>query len=190
MSKNLQGKKIAFLVNDGFEQVEFTQPWDEIEAAGAAVYLISTKTGTVRGFHHADKGDSFPVNATVDKVSANEFNGLVLPGGVFNPDSLRMNKDAVQFVRDFFKQHKPVAAICHAPIMLIEADVLEGRKVTSWPSIRKDIENAGATWVDEEVVCDEALITSRKPDDLDAFCAKAIEEFAEGKHKDQVANAA
>lgn len=184
MSK-LQGKKIAFLAADGFEQVELTRPWEDIKNAGAEVTLISLESGKIQGKKHMDKGDTFNVDKTVDEVSASDFNGLVLPGGVINPDTLRGNEKAVQFVRDFFKQKKPVAAICHGPIMLIEADVVKGRKLTSYPSIQTDIKNAGGNWTDEEVVVDEGLVTSRKPDDLDAFCRKAIEEFCEGKHEQQ-----
>jgi protease I len=185
MSDSLKGKSIAFLVTDGFEQVELTRPWDEIKAAGAEVVLVSPEAGEVRGVHHDKKGDSFWVDEVVSEVSADEFDGLVLPGGVFNPDALRQDEDAVQFVRAFFEQKKPVAAICHGPIMLIEADVLKGRKLTSYPSIRTDLQNAGADWVDEQVAVDEGLVTSRTPDDLDAFCSKAIEEFCEGKHREQ-----
>ncbi len=187
MSNKLSGKKIAFLATDGFEQVELTKPWNAIRDAGAEVVLVSLKSGKIQGFNHAEKADQFTVDKTVDDVSAADFNGLVLPGGVFNPDALRVNKKAVSFVRDFFSQHKPVAAVCHGPWMLIEADVVRGRKVTSWPSLQTDLENAGATWVDEECVCDQGLVTSRNPDDLPAFCAKAIEEFAEGKHAGQIA---
>jgi protease I len=187
MPQSLQDKTIAFLATDGFEQVELTQPWDEIEAAGAKVELVSLKSGTIQGMHHDQQGDTFSVDRVIDKVKANDYDGLVLPGGVANPDTLRMNKEAVKFVREFFTQQKPVAAICHGPWMLVEADVVNGRRVTSWPSVRTDLINAGANWVDEQVVCDEGLVTSRKPDDLDAFCAKAIEEFAEGKHAKQTA---
>lgn len=188
MSKSpLNHKKIAFLVTDGFEQVELTKPWEAIKNAGAQVELVSLKSGKVQGVHHDKTGDQFPVDKVVGKVSAEDYDGLVLPGGVFNPDALRMNADAVDFVRDFFKQHKPVAAVCHGPWMLVEADVVRGRRVTSWPSVRTDLINAGAEWVDEECVCDSGLVTSRCPDDLPAFCAKAIEEFAEGKHEHQVA---
>lgn len=178
----LTGKKIAILATDGFEQCELTEPKKALEEAGANVHLVSLVSGTIQGFHHADKGDTFEVDETVDGVSAKDYDGLVLPGGVHNPDSLRVNAKAVAFVRDFFDQGKPVAAICHGPWTLVEADVVEGRTLTSWPSLRTDIENARGFWVDEEVHVDEGLVTSRKPDDLPAFCAKVIEEFAEGKH--------
>ena len=186
MAGELQGKKIAFLATDGFEQIELTRPWQDIKDAGAEVELISLKSGEIQGMNaDINKADTFKVDKTVDEVSASDYHGLVLPGGVVNPDALRVNDKAVAFVRDFFAQHKPVAAICHAPIMLIEANVLDGRTVTSFPSIKTDIQNAGGNWVDQEMVCDEGLVTSRTPDDLDAFCAKAIEELAEGKHEDQ-----
>jgi len=187
MSDKLSGKKIAFLATDGFEQVELTKPWDAIKDAGAEVVLVSLKSGKIQGFKHDEKADQFTVDKTVEDVSASDFDGLVLPGGVFNPDALRVNKKAVSFVRDFFTQHKPVAAVCHGPWTLIEADVVRGRNVTSWPSLQTDLKNAGATWVDEECVCDQGLVTSRNPDDLFAFCDKAIEEFAEGKHAGQTA---
>ncbi|GAB3680579.1 type 1 glutamine amidotransferase domain-containing protein [Salinisphaera aquimarina] len=186
MSDELNGKKIAFLATDGVEQIELTQPWKEIKAAGAEVELVSLASGEIQAMNgDINKGDTFKVDKTVDSVKAEDYNGLVIPGGVANPDSMRVNDKAVQFVRDFFAQHKPVAAICHAPWMLVEADVVNGRTVTSFPSVKTDLVNAGANWVDREVVCDEALVTSRTPDDLDAFCAKAIEEFAEGKHAEQ-----
>ncbi len=183
----LRQKKIAFLVTDGFEQVELTQPWEAIKSAGATVELVSLKAGKVKGVHHDKPGDQFPVDKLVSDVSAEEYDGLVLPGGVFNPDALRVDEAAVDFVRDFFKQHKPVAAVCHGPWLLVEADVVKGRRVTSWPSVRTDLINAGAEWVDEECVCDNGLVTSRCPDDLPAFCDKAIEEFAEGRHEHQTA---
>ncbi|MEP2776128.1 MAG: type 1 glutamine amidotransferase domain-containing protein [Luteolibacter sp.] len=179
---NLSNKTIAILATDGFEQVEFTKPKAAVEEAGATVHVISLESGEIQGFNHAEKADKFKVDKTVGSVSADDYDGLILPGGVHNPDALRVNKDAVSFVRDFFKQHKPVAAICHGPWMLVEADVVEGRTLTSWPSLRTDIENAGGKWVDEECHCDEGLVTSRNPDDIPAFCAKAVEEFAEGKH--------
>ena len=186
MSK-LKGKKIAFLATDGFEQVELTKPWEAIKNAGAQVELVSLKEGEIQGVHHDEKGDKFEVDKTLASVSASEYDGLVLPGGVFNPDALRMDEDAVSFVRDFFEQHKPVAAICHGPWLLVEADVVQGRRVTSWPSVSTDLKNAGAKWVDEECVCDQGLVTSRNPDDIPAFVEKAIEEFAEGKHRLQTA---
>lgn len=180
-------KKVAFLVTDGFEQVELTQPWSAVKDAGADVHLVSINSGKVQGVHHEKQGDQFDVDKVVGEVDASQYDALVLPGGVFNPDALRVNVDAVNFVRDFFKQHKPVAAICHGPWTLIEAGVVEGRKLTSWPSLKTDLINAGANWVDEECVCDQGLVTSRNPDDLPAFCAKVIEEIAEGKHAGQSA---
>lgn len=181
----LSGKRIAFLATDGFEQVELTRPWEEIRKAGAKVELVSLKNGQIQGMRHDEKADTFKVDRTLDNVQAQDYDGLVLPGGVANPDALRMEEKAVSFVREFFEQDKPVAAICHGPWTLVEADVLKGRTVTSWPSLKTDITNAGGQWVDEEVHVDHGLVTSRKPDDLDAFCAKAIEEFAEGKHDAQ-----
>jgi protease I len=182
--KTISGKRIAFLATDGVEQVELTEPWKAIEAAGGKPELISIKSGEIQGFNHDNKADTFSVHNTVGNVSAEDYDGLVLPGGVANPDTLRLNEEAVDFVRDFFKQGKPVAAICHGPWMLVEADVVESRTLTSWPSLKTDIRNAGGNWVDEEVVVDEGLVTSRKPADLKAFCAKAIEEFAEGIHEE------
>ncbi len=187
MSKKLSNKKIAFLATDGFEQVELTKPWDAIRDAGATVELISIKSGKIQGVNHDENADTFEVDKTIEEVSASDYDGLVLPGGVFNPDALRLNNRAVAFIRDFFDQHKPVAAICHGPWTLIEANVVKGRVMTSWPSLRTDLTNAGAIWIDEECVCDQGLVTSRNPDDLPAFCAKAVEEFAEGKHAKQTA---
>ena len=179
----LENKKIALLATDGFEDSELTQPLEAIQNAGADVIVISDKTGEITG-----KNDTvIPVDKFIDEVNAEDFDGLLLPGGVANPDKMRMNQTAVQFVRSFFEQHKPVAAICHAPWLLIEAGVVSDRRVTSWPSLKTDLINAGANWLDEEVVVDQGLVTSRKPDDLDAFCAKAVEEFAEGKHELQTA---
>jgi deglycase len=181
----LQGKKIAFLATDGVEQVEYTEPRKAVEQAGAAAHLVSLKPGQIQGFNHLDKGDTFPVDKAVSDASADDYDGLVLPGGVANPDVLRTDKDAVQFVRSFFEAGKPVASICHGAWTLVEADVVKGRTLTSWPSIRTDIENAGGAWVDEEVHTDRGLVTSRKPDDLPAFNAKLVEEFAEGRHAEQ-----
>jgi protease I len=181
----LQGKKVAFLATDGVEQVEYTEPRKAVEQAGAEVELVSLEPGEIQGFNHLDKGDTFPVDVEVAKANADDYDGLVLPGGVANPDFLRTNPDAVRFVRSFFEAGKPVAAICHGPWTLVEAGVVKGRTLTSWPSLRTDIENAGGTWVDEEVHVDRGLVTSRKPDDLPAFCAKAIEEVAEGVHPEQ-----
>ncbi|MCA9110762.1 MAG: type 1 glutamine amidotransferase [Planctomycetaceae bacterium] len=184
---SLKNLTIAILATDGVEQVELTQPMKALIEADAAVHLVSLEEGRIQGVHHDDKGDTFAVDKSVDDVSAADYDGLVLPGGVFNPDALRMNETAVDFVRDFFKQHKPVAAICHGPWMLVEAAVVDGRRVTSWPSVRTDLVNAGAKWVDEECVCDHGLVTSRNPNDLPAFCDKMLEEFAEGKHAAQTA---
>lgn len=186
MSKQpLKSKKIAFLATDGFEQVELTQPWEELKAAGATVHIVSPKSGKIQGMHHDQAGEQFSVDKSIEEVSADDYDGLVLPGGVANPDALRINQDCVQFVRDFFKLAKPVAAICHGPWLLVEADVVHDRNVTSWPSLKTDLKNAGANWVDEACVCDQGLVTSRNPGDLPAFCAKAIEEFAEGTHVGQ-----
>jgi protease I len=187
MADELSGKRIAFLATDGVEQIELTQPKEAIAAAGAQVELVSLEAGTIQGVNHMDKGDEFPVDRVVTDANANDYDGLVLPGGVANPDFLRGSDDAVKFVREFFNQRKPVAAICHGPWTLVEAGVVQGRTLTSWPTLQTDIRNAGGTWVDEEVHVDEGLVTSRKPDDLDAFCAKAIEEFAEGRHTGQTA---
>jgi len=182
MAHNLQGKRIAFLATDGFEESELTQPWDAIKNAGASVELLSIKEGNIQGMKHDEKGKTCKVDKLVGNVSADDYDGLVLPGGLANPDALRMDKNAVAFVKKFFDQKKPVAAICHGPWTLVEAGVLKGRTITSWPSLKTDIINAGGQWVDEEVHTDQGLVTSRKPDDLPAFCAKAIEEFAEGIH--------
>ncbi|MGP3964589.1 type 1 glutamine amidotransferase domain-containing protein [Nonomuraea sp. 3N208] len=180
----LNGKTIAFLVApEGVEQVELTEPWKAVKQAGGTPRLISTERGQVRAFHHLDKADTFAVDDTVDSAEATAFGGLVLPGGVANPDYLRTVPQAVRFVRAFFDAGKPVAAICHAPWTLVEADVVRGRTLTSWPSLQTDLRNAGATWVDQEVVvCTDGpntLVTSRKPDDLKAFCQAATDAFGE-----------
>jgi protease I len=182
MTDTLEGKRIAFLATDGVEQSELEQPWNELMQAGAELELLSVHKGAIQAVRHMDKGDLFEVDRLVSEADASEYDGLVLPGGVANPDTLRANDKAVRFVRQFFEQSKPVAAICHGPWTLVEADVVRGRTITSWPSLKTDIENAGGQWVDEEVHVDRGLVTSRKPDDLPAFCAKAIEEFAEGRH--------
>jgi protease I len=184
--EKLRGKRIAFLVaNEGVEQVELTKPWEAVKAAGGTPELVAVEDGEVQAFNHLDKGDTFPVDRTASDADPGSYDGLVLPGGVANPDNLRMHEEAVAFARAFFEAGKPVAAICHAPWTLIEADVVRGRTVTSWPSLKTDLTNAGAKWVDKEVVVDEGLVTSRNPDDLPAFCAKLVEEFCEGVHAGQ-----
>jgi protease I len=185
MAGELDGKTIAFLAAEGVEQVELTEPWRAVEGAGGTPRLLSVEDGEVQAFNHLDKADTFTVDQKVADADPGAFDGLVLPGGVANPDFLRADPDAVAFVRGFFEQAKPVAVICHGPWTLVEADVVRGRTLTSWPSLRTDLRNAGATWVDEEVHVDQGLVSSRKPDDLPAFCAKLVEEMAEGKHERQ-----
>jgi len=175
MSSQLKGRKVAFLATDGVEQVELTAPWNALKQAGADLTLLSDKSGEIQGMNHDEKGDRFPVDGEVSNASARDFDALVLPGGVANPDKLRTNKDAVKFVRDFMEADKPVAAICHAPWLLVEADAVRGRTITSWPSLETDVKNAGGAWVDKQVQLDQKLLTSRKPDDLPAFCAKLVE---------------
>lgn len=182
---NLNRKTIAILATDGFEQSELRRPLDALNKEGATVRIIAPDKGSIRGWNEGDWGASVDVDETIDAANVDDYDALVLPGGVMNPDKLRMNPKAVAFVRQFFDEGKPVAAICHAPWLLIEADVVRGRKLTSWGSLRKDLENAGADWVDEEVVVDQGLVTSRKPDDLDAFIRKTIEEIHEGVHAGQ-----
>src|SRR6201990_3657849 len=177
MAEELKGKKVAFLAAEGVEQVELTEPWKAVEQAGGTPELISVEDGEVQAFNHLDKADTFTVDKTVADASPDDYDGLVLPGGVANPDFLRTDADPVSFVRGFFEQAKPVGVICHGPWTLVEADVLKGRTITSWPSLRTDIRNAGGNWVDEECVVDAGLVSSRKPDDLDAFCSKIVEEF-------------
>ena len=175
-------KRVAILATDGFEESELKSPKEAMEEAGFTVDIISEKSGTIKGWADGNWSNEYQVTATIDNVNAKDYNALMLPGGVINPDKLRRNDDALIFVRDFFKQRKPVAAICHAPQLLIEAEVVKGRTMTSFKSIRTDLTNAGALWVDKEVVVDEALVTSRNPDDLPAFNKKLIEEINEGKH--------
>jgi deglycase len=185
MADELKGKKVAFLAAEGVEQVELTEPWKAVEQAGGTPELVSVEDGEVQAFNHLDKADTFTVDKTAKEADASGYDGLVLPGGVANPDFLRTDEDAVGFVRAFFEQSKPVAVICHGPWTLVEADVVKGRTLTSWPSLKTDLENAGATWVDEEVHVDQGLVSSRNPDDLPAFCAKLVEEIAEGEHAEQ-----
>ena len=186
MRERIDGKRVAFLVaNEGVEQVELTAPWEAVEEAGGEPVLIAPEAGEVQAFEHLDKADTFEATEAVADVHAADYDGLVLPGGVANPDRLRRVPEAVDFTRGFFEAGKPVAAICHAPWVLVEAGVVDGRTLTSFPSLRTDIRNAGGTWVDEEVHVEAGLVSSRKPDDLDAFCAKAIEEIAEGVHAEQ-----
>lgn len=183
MADSLHGKHIALLTTNDFEDSELTEPMQAVKDAGGQVTVISIEDGTITG----ENSTEVDVDKTVDEVTADEFDGLLLPGGAKNPDNMRMNDTAVTFVRNFFELHKPVAAICHAPWLLVEADVVRDRTLTSWPSLKTDIKNAGGNWVDEEVVTDQGLVTSRNPDDLPAFCAKAVEEFAEGEHDEQTA---
>lgn len=185
MTRELSNKKIAILVTDGFEQVEMTEPKKALEQAGAQTHLISPKRDRVQGWNHFDKGEYFSVDVPLDKANPNDYDALVLPGGVANPDQLRTEEKAVRFIKSFFEAGKPVAAICHGPWTLIEANAVKGRTVTSWLSLKTDLQNAGANWVDREVVVDNGLVTSRNPQDIPAFNSKIIEEFAEGKHREQ-----
>jgi protease I len=174
MAAQLTGRSVAFLATDGVEEVELTAPWNALKQAGADVSLVSDKSGEIQAVNHDQKGDRFAVDREVSQVSAQDFDALVIPGGVANPDKLRTNKDAVQLVRDFMEADKPVAAICHGPWLLVEADALRGRTITSWPSLETDVKNAGGAWVDKQVQLDQKLLTSRKPDDLPAFCAQLV----------------
>jgi protease I len=183
--QELQGKKIAFLASDMVEEVELTTPWEAVKEAGGTPELLSIQDGEIQAFNHYDKSNKYTVDRHVKGASADGYDGLVLPGGVGNPDNLRQDDDAVSFVRSFFEEGKPVAVICHGPWTLIEADVVRGRRLTSFPSVKTDLRNAGANWVDEEVVVDSGLVSSRDPDDLPAFCAKLVEEFREGPHIEQ-----
>jgi protease I len=178
----LSGMKVAILVAEGFEQVELTEPRKALDEAGAETRIVSPASGEVQGWNHFDKADKFKVDVPLDQADAGNFDALMLPGGVANPDQLRIQPKAVQFVRDFFDAGKPVAVICHGPWTLIDAGVAKGRTITSWPSLRADLSNAGAKWVDQEVVVDSGLVSSRKPADIPAFNRKMLEEFAEGRH--------
>jgi deglycase len=190
MAGPLQGKKIAFLATTGVEQVEYTEPRRAVEEAGAQAELISLEPGKIQAWKHFDHADIFPVDKTVNEANAGDYDALVLPGGVANPDQLRVDPKAVAFTRAFFESGKPVGVICHGPWTLIDANVVRGRTITSWPSLKTDLRNAGANWVDEECVTDDGMISSRKPADLPAFCARIVEEFAEGAHTAQAARTA
>jgi protease I len=182
MAGKLEGKKVAILVADGFEQVEMTKPREALQDAGAETKIVSPKSGQIQGMNHADKGDKFDVDLTLGEARPEEFDALMIPGGLMNPDELRSTPEALEFTQHFFREGKPVAAICHGPWVLIDAGVVRGRTLTSWPAIKTDVKNAGGNWVNEEVVVDNGLVTSRKPDDIPAFNKKMIEEFGEGKH--------
>jgi protease I len=184
MAADLSGKRIAFIVaQEGVEEVELTEPWKAVEQAGGKPELIAPETGSVQAFNHLDKGHTFNVDHTLQQVDPEDYDGVVLPGGVANPDQLRTESAAIDFLQRFFAAGKPVGVICHGPWTLVEANLVRGRTITSWPSLQTDIRNAGGHWVDREVVVDQGLVSSRNPDDLPAFCAKIVEEFAEGRHR-------
>jgi protease I len=182
MTASIQGKRVAFLATDGVEEVEYTEPRKAVESAGGTAELLSIKSGEIQALNHMDKAGTYQVDKQVKDVSPDAYDALVLPGGVANPDFLRADPDAVRFVREFVVSGKPVAAICHGPWTLVEAGVVDGRTLTSWPSLRTDLANAGATWVDEEVHVDQALVTSRNPDDLPAFCAALLDQIGQPAH--------
>jgi protease I len=183
MDNKLSGKRVAILVADGFEQIEMTKPRQALDDAGAETKIVSPKSGQIQGMHHADKGEKFDVDLSLEEARPEQFDALMIPGGLMNPDQLRSTPEALEFTRHFFREGKPVAAICHGPWVLIDAGVVRGRTLTSWPAIKSDVRNAGGNWVNEEVVVDNGLVTSRKPDDIPAFNKKMIEEFCEGRHK-------
>jgi protease I len=189
MANELQGKRIAFIATEGVEQAELTEPWKAVEQAGGQPELISIEEGEVQAWEHFDKGDTFKVDRTIEEAQPGEYDALVLPGGVANPDQLRGDENVVSFIREFAQSGKPIGVICHGPWTMIEAGVVEGRRMTSWPTLQTDLRNAGAEWVDEEVVVDQGLVSSRKPDDLPAFNAKIVEEFAEGRHEESAQKA-
>jgi protease I len=183
MAGELKGRKVAFLVaQEGIEEVELTEPWKAVEQAGGEPVLIAPESGEVQSMKHLDKASTYPVDRTLAEADADDFDAVVLPGGVANPDQLRTETEAIEFLQRIFRAGKPVGVICHGPWTLVEADLVRDRKITSWPSLQTDIRNAGGDWVDEQVVVDQGLVSSRKPDDLPAFCAKIVEEFAEGRH--------
>jgi len=183
MADKLSGKRVAILAADGFEEVELTKPRKALDDAGAKTAVVSVKSGEIQGMNHADKGEKVAVDLTLADAKPQEFDALMIPGGLMNPDTLRSTEEALDFVRHFFREKKPVAVICHGPWVLIDAGVIRGRTLTSWPAIKTDVRNAGATWLDQEVVVDNGLVTSRKPDDIPAFNEKMIEEFCEGRHQ-------
>ena len=186
MASKLEKRSVLFIATDGVEQVELTEPWAALERAGASVTLAAPKAGTIQGMNHDEKGDTFPVDKVLGDVKVSDFDALVIPGGVANPDRLRMDKRAVAIVKDFLEADKPVAAICHGPWLLVEADAVRGRTLTSWPSLQTDIRNAGGTWVDKQVQVDQKLITSRNPDDLPAFCARIVSDFSASIREDRI----
>lgn len=183
MANDLSGKRIAILATDGFEQVELTEPMKALKQAGARAEVVAPRSGEIQGYNHHDKAGTVPVDHTLEQVQGEDFDALMLPGGVINPDALRMEPAAISFIRHFVQARKPIAAICHGPWTLINAGGAQGRRMTSWPSLEADLRNAGADWVDEEVVVDRGLVTSRKPQDLPAFCTAMVEEFSEGRHE-------
>lgn len=183
MANKLNGKKVAILVANGFEQVEMTKPREALTEAGAETRIVSIKSGKIQGMNHDEKGDKFDVDLTLAQAKAEDFDALLIPGGLLNPDEMRQQDSALEFTRNFFEAGKPVAVICHGPQVLINADLVRGRVMTSWPALKVDLKNAGARWIDEEVVVDNGLVSSRNPDDIPAFNEKMIEEFAAGKHR-------
>jgi protease I len=183
MANELRNKRVAVLVENGFEQVELTEPKKALEQAGAKAEIVSPQPSKVKAWQQTNWGDEFPITTQLDAANPEQYDALLLPGGVFNPDKLRINPSAIRFIKHFVDTGKPIAAICHGPWPLIEAGGVKGRRVTSWPSLQSDLRNAGANWVDQEVVVDNGLVTSRKPDDIPAFNRKMIEEFAEGQHR-------
>ncbi|MGH2865078.1 MAG: type 1 glutamine amidotransferase domain-containing protein [Solirubrobacteraceae bacterium] len=189
-STRLDGRTVAFLTaQEGIEEIELTEPWNAVEEAGGTPKLIAPESGEIQAFNHLDKGSTYPVDQPLEDADPDDYDALVLPGGVANPDQLRTDERAIRFVRKIVAAGKPVGVICHGPWTLVEADLVRGRKLTSWPSLQTDIRNAGGEWVDEQVVVDQGLVSSRKPDDLSGFCAKIVEEFAEGRHETAQAGA-